>query len=372
MTEYIPLSEIVANPYRNMDKYPVDEAKIEALEKSMKNTGFWENVIGRRNNGKVELAYGHHRWVTLQRMNGEDPKTKMPINLTDISDENMLRIMADENMQEWGTNAKVVHETIRAVVDAYAADEIKLKKPEGTQYIRYAPLFCVKRDVLKSRTSKSFPYTAHTIADFLGRTWKQPDGRPKERIKQALESLQAEEEKLIDLSDCGGLGTSQVSAVVKEAKTIQNHYNVLGEASGDEEYAKKMKKKGKEEAKKAAKEATKKMQDESDKTGTAKSVGMRGVLKDMKKKRPKLPIEERLPSIQKFVWKLSGELGIILAKSDPRWIQINEVIKVKEHLDDDTKLTLDIALEDLINRCEELRVSMKTTYKNNERKRIAQ
>jgi len=43
-----------------------------------------------------------------------------------LDDADMLRIMARENMEEWGTVATIEHETVRAVIDAYAAGKIEL------------------------------------------------------------------------------------------------------------------------------------------------------------------------------------------------------------------------------------------------------
>jgi len=190
MLKKIPLSKIVANPYRKMDTYPIREDKLEALAASMGRTGFWENVIGRQKNGKVELAYGHHRWVVFERVY---PGASMPINLRDISDADMLRMMADENMQEWGTNALIEQETIRAVVLAYADGDIELKKPKlgerGGKGLRNAPGFrIVKGADFKGLKNCPKPYNAESIARFLG--WMSGDqvAPPCEKCSYSLRS----------------------------------------------------------------------------------------------------------------------------------------------------------------------------------------
>ena len=35
--------------------------KIESLAKSINQTGFWDNILARKKNGKIQIAYGHHR-----------------------------------------------------------------------------------------------------------------------------------------------------------------------------------------------------------------------------------------------------------------------------------------------------------------------
>lgn len=127
----IEADKVKPNPFRHMDRYPVDRDKIDVLLGSMERTGFWDNVIARRKNGKVELAYGHHRWLAFRKKYGKN--AKMPLTIVDLSDEDMLRVMADENANEYGHAAAVEQETIRAVVEAYAEGKIELEKPKTGQ-----------------------------------------------------------------------------------------------------------------------------------------------------------------------------------------------------------------------------------------------
>jgi len=74
-------------------------------------------------------------------------------------------IMARENLEEWGTNAEVEHETVRAVVEAYAEGRVVLPEPSGSegQKYRYAPGFKSER-FEPARTGR---YTAGTVSAFL-------------------------------------------------------------------------------------------------------------------------------------------------------------------------------------------------------------
>src|SRR5262249_27245605 len=100
MHRTINVSDVVANPFRHIDRYPISEDKIAALVASMNRTGFWPNVLCRHVNGKYQLAYGHHRWIAYERKYGRDGTIDLIVK--DLSDEVMLRVMADENMREWG------------------------------------------------------------------------------------------------------------------------------------------------------------------------------------------------------------------------------------------------------------------------------
>ncbi len=79
----------------------------------------------------------------------------------------MLRIMARENMEEWGTQASVEHETVRAVIEAYAEGWIDLPNPSlktSNTKVRYAPSFSLDAPLPRM----DHPYTAQMIAEFKG------------------------------------------------------------------------------------------------------------------------------------------------------------------------------------------------------------
>ncbi|MCZ6664713.1 MAG: hypothetical protein O7B81_05360 [Gammaproteobacteria bacterium] len=78
----------------------------------------------------------------------------------------MIRIMANENMEEWGANFAVELETIRAVVEAFGAGKIKL--PHGKfnpSKTRYAPNFVLGDDRSPAIDKR---YNGSTISNFLG------------------------------------------------------------------------------------------------------------------------------------------------------------------------------------------------------------
>ena len=128
---------------------------------------------------------------------------------------------------EWGTSAVVEHETIRATVEAYAAGKIQLETPgKKTPHMRYAPSF-IDGDVLPH--AGEHPYTASTIAKFLG--WTKSNGDPQNKVHVALTALQFIEEGLLSEDDFSGLGTSQAEAIIQQAAQRRAAREALAKAA---------------------------------------------------------------------------------------------------------------------------------------------
>jgi hypothetical protein len=107
---YVPLDQIVWNPWRDKKLFPIDADHIAGLRASIKKHGFFETVKGRRRNGKVELGCGHARFEALKK-SGEET---MPIFIGDIDDDEMLALMTDENALQWGSNAGAIMNEVAA------------------------------------------------------------------------------------------------------------------------------------------------------------------------------------------------------------------------------------------------------------------
>jgi ParB-like chromosome segregation protein Spo0J len=107
----IAVRDIVANPYRKIDNYPIDAAKVEALKESINQTGFWDNLVVREhpdNPGTYQLTYGHHRMEAVRQLGIET--VDFPVRA--IDDATMLRMMAQENMDIYQSSPRVVNETV--------------------------------------------------------------------------------------------------------------------------------------------------------------------------------------------------------------------------------------------------------------------
>lgn len=54
--------------------------KVNSLVKSIKQTGFWDNILARKNKaGKYEIAYGHHRLQALKKALGKSAVVDIPV-----------------------------------------------------------------------------------------------------------------------------------------------------------------------------------------------------------------------------------------------------------------------------------------------------
>ena len=109
----IKVKNLIANPYRNIEVYPIDRTKVEQLRNSIRETSFWDNILARPapKNGKYQIAYGHHRLIAIKEELGKDTAIDIPVRK--LSDEDMLKIMANENMEQWTTDWRVIVETVK-------------------------------------------------------------------------------------------------------------------------------------------------------------------------------------------------------------------------------------------------------------------
>lgn len=109
----VKLSDIKWSPCRRLDLYPLDKSKIEKLRASIKETGFWRNVVARKKGRYYELAYGHHRIEAARQELGKD--ATIPLNVSPLSDEQMLKYMALDNDDAYKPTTGSILETVSAV-----------------------------------------------------------------------------------------------------------------------------------------------------------------------------------------------------------------------------------------------------------------
>ncbi len=122
----IKIRDLRPNPFRNIKKYPIHKGKIETLKSSIKETGFWDNILARKVDDKIQIAYGHHRHEALKQLYGGDHIIDIPVK--PLTDALMLQIMANENMEDWKTEPTVIDETVKAARDFLEANLEEAKK----------------------------------------------------------------------------------------------------------------------------------------------------------------------------------------------------------------------------------------------------
>ena len=212
----IKVTDIQPNPYRNMDKYPIDRKKVLSLKTSINETEFWDNLLVRpkpnhtslipvatidqdSNDGFIfvgpalpepsgndgeyteeeglwngswfknpifELAYGHHRIQAIRELGIET--VDLPVK--NLDNATMLRIMANENMDDWKATPAIINETVYA---AKAFIDAELAKYATWEEAKLHLLYLA--DVLDERTYQGIRGKGagrNIITAFLGGNWK--------------------------------------------------------------------------------------------------------------------------------------------------------------------------------------------------------
>lgn len=242
-TKTFQLKEILPNPFRRTEKYPLLESKIEDLMESIEATEFWENVVVRINDdGKPELAYGHHRLAALKKIY---PGTKeFDWIVRDLTDGAMIQLMARENCESYSTNPAVLRETIQAAVEAHGQgrilfDEMPLDPSTRRDQMRYAPGFSTPAvsdtaGVIPERDPKAFRdfvqknhgYTLNDLAKFLG--LMQPKGDLRPSFIAAFGAVELLSEGYLTDAKISGLESHQLASLVAAVK--QQRTKALAEA----------------------------------------------------------------------------------------------------------------------------------------------
>jgi len=186
----VKVVDLMPNPYRNLERYPIDRQKVDDLKSSINETSFWDNLIARPSPiepGKYEIAYGHHRILALHELSVEE----VNIPIKDFNDVTMLKIMANENMTAWAATPSVVNETVLAVKNYLNEELTKCEKFEDVKNLHLIDLLDV-RDDRQYRSLRKRGVGQTIILKFLGGSWKQW------MIQEALAAIKQEEEGVLD------------------------------------------------------------------------------------------------------------------------------------------------------------------------------
>lgn len=224
---HVPIKDLLSNPFRRVEHYPIRREKVEALKESIERTGFWDNLLVRpAKNGKYERAFGEHRSAAINEL--FSPNRKVGVIVREISDEDMIRIMARENMEEWGKTSGIVEmETVHSVVQAYADGKITLVVPppsSNATVVRSAPLFAPEKTVPFFQIKK--PYTISSIVNFLG--WQE------NKIEDMLTGLQFIADGILNTEVFVGLSVTQVAATI-ESTRLKYRENIKAAKAAEKE-----------------------------------------------------------------------------------------------------------------------------------------
>jgi hypothetical protein len=173
-----------------MDKYPILRNKVDALKASINQTSFWDNVLARPapgQPGKVEIAYGHHRLTAVRELEIKE----VDLIVKDLDDSTMLKIMANENLDDWKMSVSVVNETVSAAKD-FIEKTVKLAKSGQVRKNSELDSFCSLYSEKELNLINNGHISASNIVRFLGTNWQE------HVISQALSVINGAKEKVID------------------------------------------------------------------------------------------------------------------------------------------------------------------------------
>ena len=107
----IPIDKIKPNPFRDFHLYPIDEVQVDRLARSINEIGFFTGVTARKDaNGGYELGAGHTRTQAAKNLG----LTHVEAVVDNYSDEDMVKIMTDENLLQRGHNTPAILDSVAA------------------------------------------------------------------------------------------------------------------------------------------------------------------------------------------------------------------------------------------------------------------
>ena len=179
----IKVKDIKPNPFRNIESYKIDPAKVDSLKTSIAETSFWDNLLV-RSCGKAayQLAYGHHRLEALKALKIKE----IDIPVKELDDSTMLRIMAAENLTDWAVCPSVINETVFAT--KRFLDELISSCKTPTEFEELPDFDKLGLKVISTGSNRYAVWAnikkkgvgKNAISSFLGKNWGEA------RIQEAL------------------------------------------------------------------------------------------------------------------------------------------------------------------------------------------
>jgi len=203
----VELKEIEDNPFREKSAYVYDNGKIDELAESMADTSYWENMLARKTkDGRIQLAYGHHRLMALKKLVEEGMLRYKEIKLNvrperELTDERMLKIFVQENKDTWGEIPQNLCMSVLQL-QAHLTGILDASKDKDEFIKRIGDAGALKIDDRAFTRAKNTGVGATMISQFLGDTWS------RQTISDALLS-----NKKSDKSKNAKLGKSKILIV---------------------------------------------------------------------------------------------------------------------------------------------------------------
>jgi hypothetical protein len=190
--QHVPLADIISNPWRDKTLYPISDEQIAGLRTSIKDHEFFASLKGRRRNGKVEIGCGHARLEAAKKAHLDT----IPIFIADLDDDQMLRLMTDENATQSGANAGAIMNeaaaVIRRLIEGLAVEPGTIVHRsiscafEGRSALGNAQERLNKR---LNNPNADIPIGINTIRMYLGQGDPKRCQRPERAIREAISAL---------------------------------------------------------------------------------------------------------------------------------------------------------------------------------------
>jgi hypothetical protein len=314
----ISLSQLKANPYRDMARYPIHREKVEALKASIRALGFWDNVVARKteDGAHFELAYGHHRLQALLELVNEkvlESDFELDLPVRKLDDAAMLRVMANENMETYRVTADVIDETVR-VAREYIHRETKTPLAE---------------------------ITASDISQFLGGSWNES------RAAVSLQRLGLFDRGTLRREQLKGLSHSAARSVQSEVGKVEKTLmrNKMARLDEDEEVTEQDRKTIRAQVQKVATHVAQALSDHL--RGGGKAVEVRE--KSLDAQVEMLP--EDGSEEERKLSTIDAATQAVNARDFQRKIEM--LLRYREHMSADAKHDLAVKLKDVSIWCKE-------------------
>lgn len=131
----IRVSSLHPNPFRDYERNPPSQERIESLMDSIERNNLWRGIVVRPtpNGSGYQLAFGHHRLEAIKKLRDEykgekgvkNPYKSIDVDVSDLSDSQMLQHLSDENLNQGGKSPAAVLEIVMQsifLLEGYLAD----------------------------------------------------------------------------------------------------------------------------------------------------------------------------------------------------------------------------------------------------------
>lgn len=316
----INLKDLRPNPYRDSERYPIHREKVETLKASIRTTGFWDNVLVRKSSdGKhYEIAYGHHRLEALRELVHEkliEADFQLDLPVRNLDDAAMIRIMANENVQEYRVTSEIIDETVR-----------------------------VTREFIQQQSKTPLnEISASDISQFLGGTWNE------DRVDVSLKRLGLFDRGTLKREQLKGMSHSAARSVQREVarveKTMTRDKLESQAASDDEEVTEQDRKRIRSQVQKVANHVAQALSDHLRNGGGTSEVREKSIEAQAEM------VPEDAPPDERALSTIDSAARGINAKEFQRKVEL--LLRYRAYMSTDARDELTGKLSDLANWCKQ-------------------